>query len=507
MGRTGAPFGANYYGVTPDMITAPRRSATAFRYPPCCCRRRVAERIKYDDMGTTFGGGPMACAAVEAVIETIESESLLANVRQVSDYIRAHCIIGPVTGVQGAGLPARPQDLPARQGSAGGAARAGHSDGHERRSERAAPAARLHLERRARRHPARRPVEDFRVKRFLDLADFDREEILDLLSLAQSLEEHPPGPVARRQGPRPGIFQSVAAHLGLLPGRHGAARRHLLRDHARTGNLAARDPHQCRHGRRRGRALREGIPVLASYCDALGVRAFAEGKNLKEDLHETLFRMHRELCDKPLINLESAMNHPCQALADWRTLDELEVPQRAKFVLCWIYHPHALPLAVPAAVVHMAAMRGMEVVVARPEASRCRGEVMDKARRRARASGGSVTETDGSRRGAQGRARRSTPRNGAARRTTAMPRPMRALRADLKDWCVRETWFSGASPGRQAHALLAGAPQRRRRRRSPGWRARRGQARGSQSLGGTDGRAASHARLPPFEQIHGVLTR
>jgi N-acetylornithine carbamoyltransferase len=34
------------------------------------------------------------------------------------------------------------------------------------------------------------------------------------------------------------------------------------------------------------------------------------------------------LCDKPLINLESAMNHPCQALADWRTMDELRVPKR-----------------------------------------------------------------------------------------------------------------------------------------------------------------------------------
>jgi acetylornithine/succinyldiaminopimelate/putrescine aminotransferase len=64
----------------------------------------VAERIRYDDMGTTFGGGPMACAAVEAVIEAIEAESLLANVRQVSDYIRAHCVIGPVTGVQGLGF-------------------------------------------------------------------------------------------------------------------------------------------------------------------------------------------------------------------------------------------------------------------------------------------------------------------------------------------------------------------------------------------------------------------
>ncbi len=45
---------------------------------------------------------------------------------------------------------------------------------------------------------------------------------------------------------------------------------------------------------------------------------------LESDLNETLFGMIDELCDKPLINMESAVNHPCQALADWRTLDELE---------------------------------------------------------------------------------------------------------------------------------------------------------------------------------------
>jgi acetylornithine/succinyldiaminopimelate/putrescine aminotransferase len=55
-------------------------------------------------MGTTFGGGPMACAVAEAVIDTIESESLLANVRAVSTYIRSNCVIGPVTGTQGAGF-------------------------------------------------------------------------------------------------------------------------------------------------------------------------------------------------------------------------------------------------------------------------------------------------------------------------------------------------------------------------------------------------------------------
>ena len=104
MGRTGAPFAANFYGVTPDMITAAKALGNGFPVSALLLSGRIASQLKYDDMGTTFGGGPMACAVAEAVIDVIESESLLANVRQVSTYIRANCIIGPVTGVQGAGF-------------------------------------------------------------------------------------------------------------------------------------------------------------------------------------------------------------------------------------------------------------------------------------------------------------------------------------------------------------------------------------------------------------------
>ena len=113
--------------------------------------------------------------------------------------------------------------------------------------------------------------------------------------------------------------------------------------------------------------IREGLPVLASYCDALGIRAFADGKDLEADLGDARFGAMAALIDKPLINLESAISHPCQSLADWKTLDELQVPHDAKFVLSWAWHPRALPLAVPASTLQMAAMRGMEVVVLRPD--------------------------------------------------------------------------------------------------------------------------------------------
>jgi acetylornithine/succinyldiaminopimelate/putrescine aminotransferase len=104
VGRTGAPFGANYFGVTPDIITLAKALGNGFPVSALMLSRSLAAELKVDDMGTTFGGGPMACAVAEAVIDTLESEDLLANVRTVSAYIRAHCLIGPVTGLQGAGF-------------------------------------------------------------------------------------------------------------------------------------------------------------------------------------------------------------------------------------------------------------------------------------------------------------------------------------------------------------------------------------------------------------------
>jgi len=104
VGRSGSPFAANFYGVTPDVLTAAKALGNGFPVSALLLSRRIAAQLRVDDMGTTFGGGPMACAIAEAVIDAIESESLLANVRQVSNYIRSSCIVGPITGVQGLGF-------------------------------------------------------------------------------------------------------------------------------------------------------------------------------------------------------------------------------------------------------------------------------------------------------------------------------------------------------------------------------------------------------------------
>ena len=116
MGRTGHPFGANLYGVMPDMISTAKALGNGFPCSALLMSAKVSKAIKLDAMGTTFGGGPMACAVIEAVIDAIEREDLLANVRRVSDYIRQTCIVGPVVGHQGAGfLTGLKTRVPAKQ--------------------------------------------------------------------------------------------------------------------------------------------------------------------------------------------------------------------------------------------------------------------------------------------------------------------------------------------------------------------------------------------------------
>ncbi|MFL6259578.1 MAG: aspartate aminotransferase family protein [Thermoanaerobaculia bacterium] len=104
MGRTGHPFAAQAYGVTPDLLTTAKGLAGGFPAGAVLASDAVAAGLKYGDLGSTFGGGPMACALIEAVIETLESEGLLERVRSLSKLIRETCQVGPVRSIQGDGF-------------------------------------------------------------------------------------------------------------------------------------------------------------------------------------------------------------------------------------------------------------------------------------------------------------------------------------------------------------------------------------------------------------------
>ncbi len=104
MGRTGQPFAAQLYGVTPDLLTTAKGLAGGFPAAAVMVSDDLAAGLKKGDLGTTFGGGPLACALIEATITAIEEEDLLARVRRLSKRIAEEGVGGVVTGVQGAGF-------------------------------------------------------------------------------------------------------------------------------------------------------------------------------------------------------------------------------------------------------------------------------------------------------------------------------------------------------------------------------------------------------------------
>jgi N-acetylornithine carbamoyltransferase len=283
------------------------------------------------------------------------------------------------------------------------------------------------------------------MHRFLDLADFTRDEIVDLLALAQRLHDRPePHALAGRilglLFLNPSLRTLSSFQAGMLRLGGGSF---VVTPGSGTWNVETRDG-AIMNGAA-AEHVREAIPVLASYCDALGIRSFAEGKDLAADLAETQFGQMAGLCDKPLVNMESAVNHPCQALADWKTLDDLGVPRTGRFVLSWVHHPRALPLAVPAATVQMAAQRGMDVVVLRPEGYALPQATMQKARDAAAASGGNVTETSDRETALAGAHVVYAKEWGSPLHYGDAEAESRA-RQPLADWCLRESWFERSRP-------------------------------------------------------------
>lgn len=103
IGRLGAPFAANLYGVEPDIITCAKGMASGVPMGGVLMRTNIAAALGPGDLGSTFGGGPLACAALIATLKVIREENLMTHARALAQYIRAN-MHGVVREVRGAGL-------------------------------------------------------------------------------------------------------------------------------------------------------------------------------------------------------------------------------------------------------------------------------------------------------------------------------------------------------------------------------------------------------------------
>ena len=135
----------------------------------------------------------------------------------------------------------------------------------------------------------------------------------------------------------------------------------------------------------------EFVHVLGRYCAAIGVRTFAALKDWEEERADPILNAFARYSEVPIINLESAMHHPCQATADMMTIREKLGGGRKKVLLSWAWHPKPLPMAVPNSFALAAAQMGHDLVIAHPRGYELDDELMETVRQKAIAEGGSVT--------------------------------------------------------------------------------------------------------------------
>jgi N-acetylornithine carbamoyltransferase len=282
------------------------------------------------------------------------------------------------------------------------------------------------------------------MKEFCDLSDLKAGEIEDLLELARELELHPQAQALQGKvlallflNPSLRTLTSFQASMTRLGGGTFVVSPEMSIHGLETRSGIVMDGTAAEH-------IREAVPVIASYADVIGIRALASRDNLEADLSDSAFAELRSLCDIPLINLESAIKHPCQALADWKTLNDLDIQTKGgKLVISWVYHPDALPLAVPADTLYMAAKRGMDVTLLRPEEFAMPELLINRARTAAQQGGGRIMETSDLDEGMES-ADVLYAGSWAATQNYGDRIADQKARNNHEKWCVDETWFGSA---------------------------------------------------------------
>src|SRR5512132_1703807 len=229
------------------------------------------------------------------------------------------------------------------------------------------------------------------MRDFLTTADFSREELSRLIDSALRFKESSSeakalagksvalvffNPSLRtRASMQVGIYELGGNAVVLEPGGTSWTLEHrdgVVMDADKTEHVA------------------EFVRVLGRYCVAIGVRTFAALKDWQAERIDPILNAFAKYSEVPIINLESAMHHPCQAMADMMTIREKLGEGRKKVLLTWAWHPKPLPMAVPNSFALAAAQMGHELTIAHPPGYELDDELMAEIRRQAAGAGGRI---------------------------------------------------------------------------------------------------------------------
>lgn len=200
--------------------------------------------------------------------------------------------------------------------------------------------------------------------------------------------------------------------------------------------------------------IKDAAKVLSRYGDIIAVRSFPKLKDYKEDSEDPILSSFVKYATAPIINLESAVEHPCQGLADLMTLREVfnHTTRRKKVVLSWAPHVKPLPLAVPHSFALAAALGGCDLTIACPEHFDLAPEVMAQAEAIAKKGGGNVrVERDQDK--AFAGAEVIYAKSWCSRHFYGNPKAEFEYRAKLPSWTVTEQKMARTSRAKFMHCL------------------------------------------------------
>lgn len=113
--------------------------------------------------------------------------------------------------------------------------------------------------------------------------------------------------------------------------------------------------------------IKEAAKVVSQFCDIVAIRAFASLTDKEKDEAEIVLNGFVKYASIPVVNMESSVGHPLQALADAITLSENNTKKKPKVVLSWAPHPKALPHAVANSFIEMMQLQDAEFVITHPK--------------------------------------------------------------------------------------------------------------------------------------------
>jgi len=206
---------------------------------------------------------------------------------------------------------------------------------------------------------------DLKGRSFVSVRDFSAEELWHVLKTAVALKRRDASSLAQQVG---GGSAPLAGKTLAMLFQKPSLRTRVSFEAGMTqlgGHAIYLAPSDVKLGERE--TTEDVAQVLSRYVDAIAVRAFPGLKSYEEDMADPVIESFRKYSKVPVVNMESALWHPCQGMADAMTIREkLGKVQGARVTLTWAYHPKALPMAVPNSFAAIVSQLGADLTIAHP---------------------------------------------------------------------------------------------------------------------------------------------